>query len=55
MGLTIKVLTVADHQLLDMAYRNLIEAGLLLATVEYEDFVEAVLTGDTFDFERLSV
>lgn len=44
-------LTIADYQLLGQAYSNLIEAGLLLAIVEYDTFIEAVCTGDVFDFE----
>lgn len=38
-----KILTIADHELLSQAYTNLIDAGLLIATVEYEEFLEAVV------------
>ena len=44
-------LTIADHELLHQAYRNLIDAGIVVDVVQYVDFIEAVLTGDTFDFE----
>lgn len=50
---TRETLTIADYELLGQAYSNLIEAGLILATVDYDGFLEAVLTGDTFDFEAL--
>ncbi len=46
-------LTIAEYELLGQAYTNLIEAGLVIATVEYDDFIEAVLTGDTFDYEGI--
>lgn len=46
-----KTLTIADHKLLGYAYSNLIKAGLMLATVGYDDFLEAVRTGETFDYE----
>lgn len=46
-------LTIADYQLLGQVYNNIIEAGLMLATVEYDDFIEAVITGDTFDFKEI--
>lgn len=39
---TKKTLTIADYELLGQAYSNLIEAGLILAIVEYDDFLNAV-------------
>jgi hypothetical protein len=54
MSKTKDTLTIADYELLGQAYVNLIEAGLILATIEYDDFLEAVLTGDTFDFEKFN-
>lgn len=44
-------LTIRDYELLGQAYSNLIEAGLVIATTEYDDFVEAVLTGFNPGFE----
>lgn len=52
---TKKDLTIADYELLGQAYTNLVEAGLVLATVEYDDFIEAVLTGDTFNYDSIIV
>ncbi len=48
-------LTIEQYQILGQAYVNLQNAGLILATVEYDDFLEAVMTGDTFDFEALDM
>lgn len=44
-------LTIHDYDLLGQAYSNLIEAGLVIATTEYDDFLEAVLTGFNPGFE----
>ena len=48
-------LTIEQYQILGQAYVNLQNAGLILATVEYDDFLEAVLTGGAFDFEKLKL
>ena len=48
-------LTIEQYQILGQAYVNLQNAGLILATVEYDSFLEAVMTGDTFDFEALDM
>lgn len=51
MVLTIKDLTVAEMQLLNTVYENLVEAGLVLATIDQETFIEAALTGDGVSYE----
>lgn len=35
--------TVADWELLGQAYINLIDAGLMIATTEYDDFINAII------------
>lgn len=51
---TRETLTIADYELLGQVYSNLQEAGLILSIVEYDDFIEAVLTGDTFNYEEIT-
>lgn len=50
-----KDLTVEQYEILGIAYLNLQDAGLILRTVDYDAFLEAVRTGDTFDFESLNM
>jgi len=38
-------LTLHEYELLEQMYDNLIEAGLVLAIVGYDEFVTAALTG----------
>lgn len=46
-------LTIAEMQLLKTVYENLIDAGLVLAVVEYDKFIEAALTGDSMSYEEI--
>lgn len=38
-----KDLTIAEHELLSQVYNNLIDSGLLISVVGYEEFTEAVV------------
>ncbi len=53
--MTSKELKISEWELLHHIYFNLVEAGMLLATTDFDDFVEACLTGDPMDFSGLEI
>lgn len=50
-----KDITIADMEFLSKVYNNLLESGVVLAVVDFEEFVEAAMTGDKFNFEGVEV